>query len=292
MLISMTGYGRGEARNGCLAVALEIKTVNHRHFEALVKLPGGLWELESLIKKKTREVIQRGRAEVYVHLLSPVEGTREPVVDTDLAAKYVKALSVTGNRLGLKGNMDLSMIARLPEVVRVEERPIQTTMVGPLIEKAMQQALKRLGAMRQSEGRCLAVDIRQRLNTIRQTIQKIRQRFQHSIEQQEKRLRKKIALWLNTDNLEAKRIAQDAVFKHIRSDVTEEIVRLSSHLSQFAVFMRDRGPVGRRMDFLIQEMNREINTIGAKAADAMAAQYVVIAKEEIEKIREQVQNLE
>jgi len=292
MITSMTGYGRGEARNGRLAVAIELKTVNHRHFEAVVKLPGGLWELESSIKRKIHEVVRRGRTEVYVHLLSPVAGTREPVVDVELAAKYMRALELTGARLELKGKMDLPLIARLPDVVRVEERPIQTTMVGPLVEKALQQALKRLGAMRRSEGRRLGADMRRRLATIRLTIQKIRRRFQYSMRQQEKRLQKKIMLWLNTDNTEGRRIAQDAVLKHIRGDVTEEVVRLSSHLSQFVGFMKNHEPVGRRLDFLIQEMNREINTIGAKAADAAVAQYVVSVKEEIERIREQVQNLE
>ncbi|MCK5242868.1 YicC family protein [bacterium] len=292
MITSMTGYGRGEARNGRLAVALEVKTVNHRHLEVMVKLPGGLWELEPLIKKKAREMVRRGRAEVYLHLLSPVAGTREPVVDVDLAAKYLRALSKAGSCLGITGNVDLSMIARLPEVVRVEDRPIQTTMVSSLVERALQQALKRVSTMRRTEGKRLAVDIKQRLNSIRRLLPKIQQRLRSSMRQQEKRLRKKIALWLSTDNVEAKRITQDAMLKHIRSDVTEEIVRLNSHLSQFLVFMRQCEPVGRRLDFLIQEMNREINTIGAKAADAVIAQFVVTVKEEIEKIREQVQNLE
>jgi uncharacterized protein (TIGR00255 family) len=160
------------------------------------------------------------------------------------------------------------------------------------VERALQQALKRLGTMRRTEGKRLGIDIRNRLNAVRKHLQKIQLRLKQSTLQQEKRLRKKIALWLSTDNNEGKRITQDAVLKHIRSDVTEEIVRLNSHLSQFLVFMRQKEPIGRRLDFLIQEMNREINTIGAKAGDATVAQYVVTVKEEIEKIREQVQNLE
>ncbi|MCD4813717.1 YicC family protein [bacterium] len=292
MITSMTGYGRGEARHGKMAVAIEVKTVNHRHFEAIIKLPGGLWELESEMKKRLRDVIRRGRAEVYVHLLSPVAGTREPVVDVDLAAKYMRALSRAGVRLNLKGRPDLPLLARLPDVVRVEERPVQTNVVSPLVEKALQQALKRLAIMRRVEGKRLTQDIRLRLGLIRKTLQQIQQRFRVALKLQEQRLYKKISSWINTDGNEARKITQEVIIKHVRSDVTEEIVRLGSHLAQFGSFIQSKEPVGRRLDFLIQEMNREINTIGAKVNDAILAQHVVSVKEEIEKIREQVQNLE
>lgn len=292
MIISMTGYGRGEARDKSAAVALEIKSVNHRHFESIVKLPGGLWELESGIKEKMREVIRRGRVEVYLHLLTPVAGTHEPVVDVNLAAKYLTALRKAGQRLKLKGDPDLTQIARLPNVVRVEERPVKTAAITPLVDKALKQALQRLMVMRRAEGKKLAADIRKRVASIRKLTSMIKKRYQVNLKATEVQLGKKISKLLKSDGNDTRRLAQEACMKHIRSDVTEELVRLGSHIEQFITFMNAKDPVGRRLDFLIQEMNREINTVGSKASDAGIAHHVVTVKEELEKIREQVQNFE
>ncbi|MBN1596246.1 YicC family protein [candidate division FCPU426 bacterium] len=292
MLISMTGYGRGEARSGSLAVAVEVKTVNHRYFEAAIKLPGGLWEMEPALQQSLKAAVRRGRAEVYVQVQSPAAATRVPVVNADLAKRYWQELSAAGRRLGLPGRMDMALIARLPEVVRVEERPLQVKVVGPVVERALQQALKRLGGMRIQEGRRLAKDIRERLARVRALLKHVRQCQQRSLARQEKRLRQKLAQWLQADAAEARRLAQEAVFKHLRADVTEEMVRMDSHLAQCSVFIGRSEAAGRRLDFLLQEMNREVNTIGAKSVDAVQSQKVVMMKEELEKIREQVQNIE
>lgn len=292
MIISMTGYGRGENRQKNMAVALEVKSINHRHLEAVVKLPGGLWELENTIKEKISQVIRRGRVEVYLHMLTPVAGTHEPVVDTALASKYLQALRQAGQTLKLKGEPDLVQITKLPNVVRVEERPIKTSTIRPMVEAALKQALQRLLAMRRAEGKKLAADIKKRLANLKQLTGQIKKRYAGHIKEEEKRLQKKLSQLLKVDGGEVKRLAQEACLKHIRSDITEELVRLNAHFYQFGKFMSSQEPVGRRLDFLLQEMNREINTVGAKASDTQMAHQVVMVKEELEKIREQVQNFE
>ena len=288
----MTGYGRGEAREGQWALALEVKTVNHRNFELMAKLPPGLWELEPRIREGLRGVIRRGRAEVYLHWLTPLSGIREPVVDMDLAKGYIRALRAAGRKLGLKGEPDLPMAAGLPEVVRIEERPLRMVLIGPLVMRALNQALQGLGNMRRGEGRRLTADMQQRLNNIRRLTNAVRKVFFSRKKKQTVILRKRLEGLFKTGAPEGKQIARDACAQYLRADITEEVVRLAAHLSQFGKLMRLREPVGRRMDFLIQEMNREINTVGAKAGDAGIAHQVVDIKEELERIREQVQNIE
>jgi len=289
--ISMTGYGRAEARSGNLAVAVEVKTVNHRYFEASIRLPGGLQELEPGILDSLRRFLRRGRAEVTLHLLKPVAGTSEPVIDTDLAGKYLKALQATSRRLGLNREIDLPLLLKLPQVVRVEERPVHVQSVARLVEKALAQALRKLVMMRTAEGRKLAADIRRRLNNLKQLVRQIQEEYARFGREQEARLTQQIQQWLGGgDSPDTKRLIQDACLKQVRADVTEELVRLQSHFDQFGKFLLGPEPAGRKLDFLIQEMNREINTIGSKAGPV--AHRVVAFKEELEKIREQVQNLE
>ncbi len=292
MIISMTGYGRGEARFRDMALALEIKTVNHRHIETVIKLPGGLWELENEIKEKIHQVIRRGRVEVFLHMLTPVAGTNEPVVDIVLAGKYLQALRQANKVLKLKGEPDLAQLSKWPNVIRVEERPVKTAALRPMLDRALKQALQRLLTMRRVEGKKLAADIRGRLLAIKKITGAIKKRVKVTVRQQEVTLQKKLSELLGDNPREVKRMTQDICVKYLRSDITEELVRLESHLEQMQTFMASEEAVGRRLDFLIQEMNREINTIGSKAADAQLAHQVVMVKEELEKIREQVQNFE
>ncbi len=288
----MTGYGRGGAREGQWALALEVKTVNHRNFELMAKLPAGLWELEPRIRQGLREVISRGRAEVYLHWLTPLSGIREPVVDMNLAKGYIQALRVAGRKLGLKGELDLPLAIGLPEVVRIEERPLRMVLIGPLVMRALNQALRGLVNMRRNEGRRLTADMQQRLSNVRRLTQAVRRLFFSRKKKQTTTLRKRLEGLFKAGNQEGKQIAREACGQYLRADITEEIVRLAAHGAQFGQLMRNREPVGRRMDFLIQEMNREINTVGAKAGDAVIAHHVVDIKEELERIREQVQNIE
>lgn len=292
MIASMTGYGRGEGRSRGVAVAVEVRTVNHRHLEASIRLPVGLWELEPFIKQEVQQVIRRGRVEVFLHVLSPLAGDREPVVDEALAGKYLKALQSTGRRLKLASHLDLSLLMRLPDVVRVEERPVETTSIRPLVNQALTRALRRLSQMRLAEGRRLVQDIRRRLATMQRRLTPVEQAAQESWQRQEQELRRKVADWLDAKEADNRRLVQELISKQLRSDVTEEIVRLRSHFEQFNQLLSAGEPVGRQLDFLLQEIGRELNTLGAKSVEAKLAHQVVGLKEEMEKIREQVQNLE
>jgi len=292
MILSMTGYGRGEARDPHLAVIVEVKTVNHRYFEAALNLPLKFWELEARMKDRLRTAIRRGHVDCSLFLLNPVPGTREPVVDLDLAGRYLKALRAAGAKLGLKGEPDLALLSGLPEVVRVEERPVHSVRLAQLVERALAQALTRVQVMRKAEGGRLASDIRSRLKTIQRRTAEIKKLMHTRSRRQKEWLRQPGRRNLKPDTTDVKAKVQDTVQQSMRADVTEEIVRLTSHLVQFSEFLKSRDPIGRRLDFLIQEMNREANTIGSKAGDVNIIHRVVAVKEEIEKIREQVQNLE
>jgi uncharacterized protein (TIGR00255 family) len=291
MVLSMTGYGRGEARDRKLAVAVEVKSVNHRHFEAVINLPRGFWELETRIKEIMHAVLHRGHVEFYLHLFNPVPGSRQPVVDIELAGQYVRALRAAGSTLSLPGEPTLPFVAGLPEVVRLEERPVRTEGLARLIEQALTRALAKLQRMRSAEGQRLSLDIRQRLRSVERLISAIKRL---SLQKRKDQRNKTLHLSLPRPNEapETKRMVQEALQANSRSDVTEELVRLGSHVVQFRGFLNSGEPSGRRLDFLLQEMNREINTIGSKSADAAIAHSVVAVKEELEKIREQVQNLE
>jgi uncharacterized protein (TIGR00255 family) len=293
MVWSMTGYGRGEARSARLGVSVEVKSVNHRYFEPAINLPLRFLELEARIKERLRAAIRRGHVDCNLYLLNPVPGTREPVIDMDLAQRYVQALRATGAKLGLAGEPDLRLLASLPEVVRVEERPVHSEALARLVDRALSQALSRLQTMRRSEGMRLAVDIRNRLKTIQRNANEIKHLMLVKSRNQKEWLRTNQARKsVKLETPEAKRAVQETVVQSLRADVTEEIVRLGSHLVQFSKFLASREPVGRRLDFLLQEMNRETNTLGSKAGDVAIVHRVVAVKEELEKIREQVQNLE
>jgi uncharacterized protein (TIGR00255 family) len=273
----MTGYGRGEAKSPAASVVVEMKSVNHRHFEALMNLPASFWVMEARLREQLRSQVQRGHVDVWMQVSAPALEHKVPVVDLDLARNYLRAARHLGKSLGLPGQPDLHWVASLPEVVRLEARPVPLARLEPLVRKALAKALQQLQVMRRFEGRRLLKDIRQRLQAVVHLRREISARVQANAQA--------VKSEAGADNKSANGFSA-------RTDVTEELVRLQSHAGQFAEFLRSPRPVGRALDFLIQEMNREVNTIGSKSMDAFIAHRVVAAKEEMEKIREQVQNLE
>jgi len=290
MVVSMTGYGRGEATDRRLAVAVEVKTVNHRHFEALLSLPSGCWELEAKLRQTMQQALLRGRADCSVFLLTPAPGKRQPIIDMDLAARYTAALRAAGEHLRLSGGPDLALIASLPGVVRAEERPECPPRLTALTERALAQALRHVLAMRSAEGRRLAKDIRGRLQAIRGHAAAIKRAALQHHRLQARPAVNGFAARPNGSG-ETRRPAADPAAANSRADITEEIVRFGSHTAQFVKFLGLNEPVGRRLEFLLQEMHREVNTMGSKAGVAAMVHHVVAIKEELEKIREQVQNV-
>jgi len=222
-----------------------------------------------------------------VNWLNHAPGLRLPVVDIPLARQYAASLRAAGARLRLPGAPDLRWIANLPGVVRLEDRPARAEALQGLVDTALTRALGKLRAMRQAEGRRLSADMRQRMLTVRRTVLEI----QKSARRRNRQLARR-ALRSAADPAAGRRGQPEGAANSARGDITEEVVRLLSHLAQMRLFLRMRQPVGRRLDFLLQEMNREANTIGAKAGEAAIVHRVVAVKEELEKIREQTQNLE
>jgi uncharacterized protein (TIGR00255 family) len=283
----MTGYGRGEAKRGSAQVVVELKSVNHRHLEIAVNLPAPFWGLEAKLKERLRAGLQRGHVDVWLQVTAPEWEQKIPVVDMKLAARYAQAYARLARLAGDRAAADTRWVASQPEVFRLVARPAPLQKIFPLLEKALAHALQRLQGMRRAEGGRLAADIRKRLRMLGRLKNEIQQRSAANLRR------------VQWDRAQASTVRPEGPGEPrngnnaaARLDVTEELVRLGSHLDQFSEFLKSRRPVGRALDFLIQEINREINTVGSKSMDTAIAHRVVAAKEELEKIREQVQNLE
>jgi len=291
-MVSMTGYGRGEVKQEHINIVLEIKSVNHKYLDIMTRVPPNFWRLEPLFKEKIKEVIHRGRVEVYINLNLDSNKEYKPIVDADLALAYLQKIRSMAGKLDIKLDVDFSALTKLPEVIRLQEKKVEVSSFLPLIEQALVKALKRLLIMREAEGKKLAADIRERLNNLQKMVSQISEDFIKHRSRQENTLKKRLQIWLKSVKLEEQQDIKESIFQYFRSDITEEVVRMRSHIDQFSKFIKLKGAVGKRLDFLVQEMNREINTMGAKIECAKLKHKVVLFKEELEKIREQIQNLE
>ena len=292
MLMSMTGYGRGESVGGEGRLIVELKAVNHRFLEVVWRLPRTLLPLEDGLRRMVQDRVSRGRVEGYVTAGESGEKTLTVRVDKALATAYDKALRELKETCGLAGETELSQLAALPGVLVTEEAPTETGALWPILEQACRQALDQLVVMRQTEGESHAQDLAARLELLSGINGRIRARSPLVVEEFRTRLAGRLALALPAGAVDGMRLAAEVALMAERSDIQEETVRLESHLKQARACLETDEPVGRKLDFLLQEMQREINTIGSKAADSGIGQLVVEAKGEIEKMREQVQNIE
>ncbi|MFM8551082.1 MAG: YicC/YloC family endoribonuclease [Nitrospiraceae bacterium] len=288
----MTGYGRREVAWPGGSVAVEIRSVNHRHCEILIRLPKGLSSLEESLKRMIQGRCQRGRIEVTISLFGRVEGEKQVSLDRSLARQYYAGLQELKTSLRIGGQVDLALLAGFREIFAVSEKPLDDRHVGRKVSRITTGALADLDRMRRREGQALARDIRQRLTVVRRTAQAIAVRAPGSVREHFERMHARIAQLSGTESLDPNRMAQELALQADRCDITEELTRLGSHVTQFDAALAGREPVGRTLDFLLQEMGREVNTVGSKAIDAEIAGHVVRLKSEMEKIREQVQNIE
>lgn len=293
---SMTGFGRGEYSDSNHHITVEIKTVNSRYGELNLRMPRSFNALEDKVRKEIGKVVLRGKADVYINALSFGETGKVVRVDKGLALAYHKAISEMALLLdndGPTGALALQ-IARLPDVLKVEEMPDNPDILWQKLRSALDQALSQLGAMRQVEGQYLAIDLGGRLEQMRQNLLQVQQRSPQVEEEYRQRLLDKMqdALKAVGAQLDETRVILEAAIFAERTAISEEIIRLHSHLQQFEQALKATEPMGRRLDFLVQEMNREVNTIGSKANDLELTNLVVNMKSEMEKIREQIQNIE
>lgn len=292
MIKSMTGYGRGEAVCNGRSLVAEVRSVNNRYLDCTVKLPRTYSFAEEALKNRVKEVTTRGKVEVFI-TMSQVSASDVVVkVNEPLAAGYVHALQELAEKLSLKDDISVSMLTHFPDVLLVEKAAEDTDQLTADLCSVLDLALARYDTMRSREGERLEQDILSRLDTLERSLAFVEERSPQTLAAYRERLWKKLSEVLESTQIDESRILTEAAIFADKIAVDEETVRLHSHIAQFRGMLQDGGPVGRKLDFLVQEMNRETNTIGSKCNDLEISNVVVDMKAEIEKIREQIQNLE
>ena len=292
---SMTGYGSGRSTAGDgTRCSVEIQSVNRKQSELMINLPRDLGSLEPRVREAVNARVARGRLVINVHhqARAVADGQNAPALDVAVARAYYFAMLALQRELGARGEVSIETILRAPGVMRLTEEPADAAQLWPQIEAALRQALDELVAMRSREGRHLADDLRARLKEMRARLGDIRRRQPDAAQHYRQALHERLqraGLDLPVDD---ERLAKEIVLFADRCDISEEVTRLESHLDQFLALLEKDEPVGRTMDFLSQEMARELNTLGAKANDLAINQLALACKTELDKIREQVQNIE
>lgn len=289
---SMTGFGRGELSSGGRVWTAELRCVNNRYLDLKMKLPRAYSALEDRIRRKVGSVFLRGRLDLFLSVTGDFSDLQEIRVNMALAAGYKRALQSLAEEFSLSGEIAPQILAAFPDVLEREQKDEDVDAVWPLVEKAVDQALEQCDAMRLQEGETLAADLNARLGNFTDIVQVIEKSIPQLLEQRLLSLQERVEKLLGNVQLDPARLAQEIAMMADKTDVTEEIVRLHSHIGQFTMFLTEEGGVGRKLDFLIQEFLREVNTLASKINDAATAHLTVELKSELEKMREQVQNIE
>lgn len=288
----MTGYGRGETDHDGTKFTVELNSVNRKQSDVVVNLPRDLIELEPRIRQTINENISRGRTNATVSLHSGSNGSRQLALNTELARSYHDAMRSLQKELNAPGEITIATILQAPGVMRFPEEALNPEDTWPAVERALRAALADLIKMREREGKHLGRDLIHRLKAIRKKLKEVRTLHPDVVKRYRTALLDRIQrAGLPLPN-EDERVLKEITFFADRADVSEELTRLESHLAQFAHHLRSKEPVGRTLEFITQEIFRELNTLGAKANDAAISQRVIGCKAELEKIREQIQNLE
>ena len=289
----MTGYGAGRADAPSARVTVEVRGVNQRFLDLRIVAPReyAAWERE--MRARASAMAQRGRVEVTVARAAVAARRRYAVVvRAELARAYVAAARRLGRRLGLEGDVALVDVLRLPDVFEVSEEPPELRGELPALRRALARALGAFDRERRREGGHLRRDMLGRAAALRRATAAIRRRLPHALAALRNQVEERLVRLVGGAELDRGRVAQEVAMLAERSDVTEEVVRLEAHLGALATALGERGPVGKRIEFLLQEIQRELNTTGAKAGDREITDLVLGAKAEVEKLREQVQNVE
>lgn len=288
----MTGYGRGEADQDGTKFSVEVNSVNRKQSDIVLNLPRDLATLEPRIRQTINEKISRGRMNVLVALHQGANGAPALALDTALARSYHQAMLTLQKELSAPGEITIGTLLQAPGVMRSPEHAINADDAWPGVQRALNSALGELIRMREREGKHLAKDLIHRLKTLRQETKEIRALYPEVVKKYRATLRDRLEKAGLDLPLDDERLLKEVTIFADRSDISEELTRLESHLAQFAHHLRKNEPVGRTLEFITQEIFRELNTLGAKSNDAGISQHVVACKSELEKIREQIQNLE
>ncbi len=292
MIRSMTGYGCAEKVEQDNICIVEARSVNHRYLDMSSRFSKKLSQFEYNVKRKIKENFSRGYFDISIKFDRIGTNSLDIKIDTNLAKKYIEAIKDLKSEINIGGEIDINNIMRLKDIIIFEEPKEDIELYSNILDSALDSALESLTVMREEEGKILLDDILLRLGTIKESIAKIKDREPVIIKEYVDRLKERIDSLLEGIESDPVSISQEVAILAERCDVTEEIVRLDSHVEQFIRLTESDGAIGRKLDFILQEMNREINTIGSKTNDYPTSQAVIEVKSELEKIREQAQNVE
>ena len=293
MLTSMTGFGRGEVQGEGKQFNIELKSINHRYMDINIRLPRIFTYLEDNIRQVIKRYIKRGRIEVFINYKNLDGKDIQVTADIPLIQQYINALDEIHDTFKVEKNIDVTTIAKLPDVFKVDKKEEDEEKVWTFLEKALIIALEDLVKMRQIEGDKLREDLVKRIEIIADLMDKVEQKSPKVVLEYKERLKKRIKDIMDEGiDIDEEKIAMEVALFADKSNITEEIIRFNSHIIQFKSSIMEDDAIGRKLDFIIQEMNREVNTIGSKSNDLVISNLVVEIKSELEKIREQVQNIE
>ena len=293
MAISMTGFGRGEFKNDNYHFLVECKTINHKYCDINVRLPRKISFLEDKIRNYVKNFVKRGRVDLYIKL--DLIGSEDVNLkfDDKLATQYVNILKEIKEKFDLQDDISVMNVAKFPEIVKCEEKEEDEDLYWSMLKEALDMSMEKLTQMRKEEGEKLAIDTIERCDILANLIDEIEKYSNTVVDEYREKLNNKISEILeNTSIIDENRLAQEVAIFADKSSITEEILRFRSHIEQLRKTVEKNDSIGRKIDFLIQEMNREVNTTGSKSSNINITNLVVEVKSELEKIREQIQNIE
>lgn len=293
MVKSMTGFGRGiSEEDTSRSFTIEIKTVNHRYFDINVRMPRTLLSLESKVRETIKNKINRGKVDVFITQNSYGKEDSDVHFNEELSDSYMSCLEKIRDRYDIIDNISVSLIARFPEIITLEKKEEDLEEIWKNLKYPLNDAVDALVSMREKEGKKLHEDIVSKCESIEELVNKVEERAPFVVEDYKGRLENRLQELLENANIEENRIATEVAVFADKASIDEELVRLNSHIIQLKETLKKEEPIGRKLDFIIQEMNREANTICSKASDLQIINLVINIKNYIEKIREQTQNIE
>lgn len=292
MIKSMTGFGRGMAEDEKRSFLVEMRGVNHRYLDFSIRMPKSLMSLEDRVRKEISKVISRGKLDVFITYRNYAKEDLAVQTNLHLAKGYVDALNSIKDTFSLKDDISVSLVSRFPDVIFTEEKEENIEEIWALLEEAVKEASLKMLDMKKAEGTSLKNDMLQKKEGIIALVERIRERDRLVIPLYKERLVKRIEELLEKVPVDESRLALEVAMYTDKASIDEELTRLSSHMEQLENFLKEEEPVGRKLDFLAQEMNREANTMASKSVDIEITNIVLAIKNEIEKIREQMQNIE
>ena len=293
MAISMTGFGRGEFKNDNYHFLVECKTINHKYCDINVRLPRKISFLEDKIRNYVKNFVKRGRVDLYIKLDLIGSEYVNLKFDDKLATQYVNILKEIKEKFDLQDDISVMNVAKFPEIVKCEEKEEDEDLYWSMLKEALDMSMEKLTQMRKEEGEKLAIDTIERCDILANLIDEIEKHSNTVVDEYREKLNNRISEILeNPSIIDENRLAQEVAIFADKSSITEEIVRFRSHIEQLRKTVEKNDSIGRKIDFLIQEMNREVNTTGSKSSNINITNLVVEVKSELEKIREQIQNIE